>query len=184
MSAFATYGDVPGGDNYFAGRLHSTVWETASSQDKIKALATGTRIIDRLNFAGQKHEAYVVFLQIYGDRPNPNYDTAFLTPEQRQAIRDAAATQELEFPRGSDTEVPLDIEIANYEIALALLDGVDADIDYEDQQVVSQGYAGVRTTYDRDTIQEHTNSGVPSPTAWRYLKPYLREENGIKLHRV
>lgn len=181
MSAYATYIE---GDTYFASRLYSDVWVLATSQDKTKALAGATRIIDRLNFAGQKHAAYLAFIQIIGTRPNPNYDTAVLTQVQRQAIRDAASTQELEFPRGSDMDIPSDIKIASYEIAFALLDGVDADIEYEDQQVVSQGYAGVRTTYDRDSVQEHTNSGVPSATAWRYLKPYLRQDNSIKIHRV
>ena len=171
MSSYATVNEA---DAYFETRLHVSVWTAASSADKLKSLTQATRIIDRLAYAGEKHAAYLVSSALLGSP----------TETDIAAIRAAAQSQELEFPRGSDTAIPTDIKIATYEIALALLDGVDPDIEYQEQGVVSQGYSSVRVTYDRTSVQEHTNAGVPSPTAWRYLKPYCREAGGIKLSRV
>lgn len=177
MSAYATYVE---GDAYFATRLYVTAWTGALDSDKTKALTQATRIIDRLNFAGEKHAASEARLSLTGSR---DFETS-LSDLQLQSIRDAGATQELEFPRGSDTAIPEDVKIACYEIAYALLDGIDPDQEYVDQTVVSQGYSSVRTTYDRSAVQEQTNAGIPSPTAWRHLKPYVREGHGVKISRV
>ena len=177
MSSYATIADA---DTYFVGRLYSTVWNAASNLDKTNSLAQATRIIDRLSFAGERHAASEVRLALTGTR---DFEIS-LTQAHKDAIRAAALTQELEFPRGKDTVIPDDVKIASYEIAYALLDGVDPDLEYQDQGVVSQGHSSVRTTYDRSAVQEHTNSGIPSPVAWRYLKPYLRESHGVKISRV
>lgn len=42
------------GENYFATRLNSTVWECAIPTDKAKSLIMATRSIDRLFFSGSK----------------------------------------------------------------------------------------------------------------------------------
>ena len=91
----------------------------------------------------------------------------------------------MEFPRGSDTVVPDQIKRACYEIAFALLDGVEPDVELENLAVVSQGYAGIRTTYNR--IQqpiEHLVAGIPSATTWRILKPFIRDGKAVKTSRV
>jgi hypothetical protein len=93
------------------------------------------------------------------------------------------ATQELQFPRDADTEVPDDVKHACWLVALALLDGVDPDLEFENLQMVTQGYANVRSTYDRDLPAEHLLAGVPSIAAWRLLKPFLRDRNEINLLR-
>ena len=54
MSAYATVAEA---NAYFDGRLYSTIWATACVSNKEKALAQAARIIDRLNFAGEKHTA-------------------------------------------------------------------------------------------------------------------------------
>ena len=92
--------------------------------------------------------------------------------------------QDLQFPRDSDTEVPNDVKHACWLIALALLDGVDPDLEFENLQMVTQGYANVRSTYDRDLPAVHLLAGVPSIAAWRLLKPFLRDRNEISLLRV
>lgn len=177
MTAYATVAEA---DAYFVTRLYADVWVNSTSQNKQKALATAARIIDRLNFQGEKHSVYETRLSLLGTA-----DTAVcLTDDQYAALMVADAEQELQFPRGSDTEPPNDVKIASYEIAYALLDGVDPDIEFQDQGVVSQGYSSVRTTYDRSIVQEHINAGIPSPTAWRYLKPYVSRNGGVKLRRV
>lgn len=94
------------------------------------------------------------------------------------------ADQELQFPRGGDTDVPDAILIATYECALALLDGYDPNIEIENLAISSQGFAEVRDTYDRSFALEHIRSGIPSVVAWSYIKPYLRDPNYFTISRV
>ncbi len=165
------YGSIAGGDAYFATRLHSDAWDNASPSDKQKALYTATRYMDRLNYKGQKHTVYELM--------EANEDAT------DAEIRAAEASQELEFPRDADTITPADIELACYEIAFALLDGVDPDIELENLGVQTQSYAGVKTAYNRDQQPiEHLIHGIPSALAWRILKPYLRDGRHLRLDRV
>lgn len=147
MSSYATESEA---QTYFDSRLHTEPWDDASTTDRSKALAQATKIIDRLNFSGEKTES----------------------------------TQELQFPRGGDTEVPQDIKDASAEIALALLDGVNPDLEYENVFMTSQGYGGIRSSYDRRVKPPHVLAGVPSFIAWTYLKPYLIDGLNIELHRT
>ncbi len=89
-----------------------------------------------------------------------------------------------QFPRGTDTTVPDDIGQACFEIALALLDGVDPQFEAENLSMTSQGYANVRSTYDRELTAPHISAGVPSLTAWRYLVPYLRDPRYVDFLRI
>ena len=89
-----------------------------------------------------------------------------------------------EFPRNGDTVVPNDIMIANDEIAFALLDGVDPEVEFANTKVLSQGYSSVRSTYDRQNAPAHVIAGIPSVTAWHYIMPYLNDSRLIDLQRV
>lgn len=95
-----------------------------------------------------------------------------------------ASTQANEFPRGEDTDVPDDIKQACFEIALALLDGVNPDLEAENLGMIAQGYANVRSTYDRSVPAPHISAGVPSITAWRYLVPFLRNPQEVSINRT
>ena len=122
------------------------------------------------------------------------------TPNREKALRAATtiidtlnykgdkaggAAQELEFPRGTDTEVPEDIRKACYEIAHALLDGKDPEMELEMLGVSSQGVSSVRTTFSRGQAPvEHIVNGVPSATAWRFIRPFLRDDGSVRLLRV
>lgn len=88
-----------------------------------------------------------------------------------------------QFPRDDDTTVPDDIKNACIEIAIALLDGVDPEKEYENIRLGSQSYGPVRSTY-KDKGYAHLVAGVPSVTAWRYLLPYLDVTFEVNLHRV
>lgn len=94
------------------------------------------------------------------------------------------SSQSLQFPRGDDIEIPVDIEYAAYEIALALLDGYNQDQEVETLGVLTEVYSGVRTTYDASYVNEHKRAGIPSIEAWEYLKPYLRDQTQLRLSRV
>jgi hypothetical protein len=165
------YGTVSDAEDYFAVRLHEQAWSDASPSDKSAALLRATKIIDRLNFKGYKSTVYSLLQST--DCP------------AQTDINSANAAQALEFPRDTDSTVPEEIELACYEIAYALLDGIDPELELENLSVSSQGYASARTTYDRGRNPlEHLNAGIPSAYAWSFLKPFLRDAGGIKLSRV
>lgn len=92
--------------------------------------------------------------------------------------------QELEFPRDGDDEVPANVEKAAYEIALALLDGVDPDLEHQNLAISSDGYSSARATYNRTTAPEHFAAGIPSRKAWLFLRPFLADIRSVKLRRV
>jgi len=152
-----TYGTYIEADTYFENRLHVSVWTGASTANKTKALIEATQRIERLRFAG------------------------YLVEDD----------QELEFPRYYDSvagpdgteEIPDDIKIATYELALALLDGIDPDMEFENLATVGQTYSNVRMTRSDDTL-EHIAAGIPNATAWRYLQPYLASSKTIRMRRV
>lgn len=93
-------------------------------------------------------------------------------------------SQALQFPRDADVAIPDDIQYACCECALALLDGVDMEIETENLGMVSQGYSNVRSTYDRSRPPEHILAGIPSSMAWRFLKPYIRDIHSVGLNRA
>ena len=169
------YGTLSEANEYFDSRLHEEAWYDSAASDRPKALLKATQLIDALNFKGYKA---TVFDIMYDE------NWTLLDPDESD-IREAEAEQDLEFPRGEDTVVPPQIMLACWEIAHALLDDVDPDLEVENLGVVSQGYASVRTTYARAQAQvEHIMHGIPSATAWRYIKPFLRDADSIKLSRV
>ena len=92
--------------------------------------------------------------------------------------------QTLSFPRGGDLVVPDDIKNASHEIALALLDGVDPEMEYENLFMNSQGYANIRSSHNPEIAEPNKVHGVPSITAWRFLLPYLRDSQTIDMSRT
>lgn len=143
------YGLASDGDDYFNTRLNVDAWGCETDDNKIKSLYEATRLIDRLNFRGNKSDV----------------------------------SQNLQFPRGGDEEVPTDILQATYEIALKLLDGVDPDLESDDLRTTTQGYSTVRVSKDTGWGQEYLQAGIPSSRAWHLLKPYLRDPTVIKINR-
>ena len=175
------YGDLQEADAYFAGRLHSQAWEDADDADKPKALLAACRLIDNLNFKGDKHTVWVYRQQM----PTPVWNDPPGVEAWEDGIRAAEANQPLEFPRGSDTVVPEAIRRAQYELAFSLLDGVDPQMELENLQVTAQGYAEVRTHFERNMVPiEHLVNLIPNPLAWSLLKPFLRDDQAVRLSRV
>lgn len=169
------YGTVDKATEYFGKRMHSDIWDVTSLPEKTTALEHSTRMIDNLNFVGEKNPAFVL---------RESFNTSLLTDAQLKLIWEAGETQINQFPRGSDIVVPVDIEEATYELAISLLDGKDAEIEFENQSVIAEGFSSVRDTKDRSFVQEHINAGIPSLAAWARLRRYLRDVSGIKLSRV
>jgi len=165
------YGTLCEANEYFTNRLHEEAWFSSNPNDRPKALLRATQCMDALNYKGNKHSVWEL-LELDEDASD-------------EEIREAETEQSLEFPRGSDTVEPEVIKIACFECAHALLDGVDPDSELEQLSVVSQGVASVRTTYNRNQKPiEHLLHGIPSATAWRFIKPFLRDSDKIKVSRV
>jgi len=176
------YGTVVEGDAYFAARLHESAWTGADPADRPKALLAATQIIDTLNFKGLKATVYAMLQNLGVETVENAIGYGYLTAAQVYA---AELAQPLEFPRGADTVVPEAIRRATYEIAHALLDGRDPDFEMEAIGIKSHKYANVATEYQRDhTPIEHLIHGVVSMTAWQLLKPFLRDDEVIRLNRV
>ncbi len=164
------YGTLEGANTYFTTRLHSDFWYTQSTPDRTNSLYKATSIIEALNYKGRKATVYTVL----------EADSAATKAE----VRVAEAAQTLEFPRDADITVPTTINSSCYEIAYSLLDGVDPDLELENLAVQNQSYAGVKMTFDRSLQPtEHISNGVPSATAWRMLRPFLRDSYSIRLSR-
>jgi hypothetical protein len=96
----------------------------------------------------------------------------------------ADSDQVLQFPRGDDTAIPVEIEYACYELALKLLDGADLEQESQTVGVMSESYSGVRTTYDGDYVNDHVRAGILSIEAWNFLKPFLRDPRQVRISRV
>ena len=168
---FTYYGTLAEAIDYFANRLHETAWSNADVTDRPKALLAATRIIDTLNFKGDKHSVWLLL-----------QTNAAATDSD---IRAADASQALQFPRDDDTDVPEDIRRACYEIAYTLLDGKDPEIELENLRVNTESYGGTKTIYGNDlTYVEHLINMIPSSLAWRLIRPFLRDEDAVRLVRV
>ena len=179
------YGTVSIATDYFANRLHEYAWSNADPLNRPKSLIFSTRIIDTLNFKGNK-AAVQTLLDSKGCQNRCDIQRAIEEGCVTQAeVQTASLSQNLEFPRGKDIVVPDTIICACFEIAHSLLDGKDPEIELENLGVISQGYASVRTTYSRTHIPiEHLINYVPNAMAWRWLKPFLRDEDAILINRV
>lgn len=93
-------------------------------------------------------------------------------------------TQTLEFPRDYQTEVPTDIQEACCLLALALLDGVDPEIEDQNLSAVTQAFSTARTTYEPSVRRDYIRNGIPCVEAWQILLPYLADPLEITIRKV
>jgi hypothetical protein len=89
-----------------------------------------------------------------------------------------------EFPRGEDTEVPDTVKYAECEIALALLNDMDIDLEIETLNTRSTQFGDMSMVSDVSFVPEHLANGIVSAIAWQFLKPYLRDPRTIVFNRV
>lgn len=95
----------------------------------------------------------------------------------------ASEAQDLQFPRKDDSEVPNDIKIATCYCACSLMDGIDPDEELADLNTTSSKYANVSTSKSPASTPSHILAGIPSVIAWRYIVPYLRDPQNIRILR-
>jgi hypothetical protein len=146
------YGTVADGDLYHATRFHAWDWENATLEDKVKALYTSTRAIDKFNFIGEK----VV-------------ETQGLEFPRTRTLSDGTVCE-----IGGTDGVPTSIENAAYLISDALVGGRDPQADFEAQNVKVETFGPVRTEFATDKgPMQHTANLIPSPSAWALILPFL-----------
>lgn len=173
-----------------------TLVESADATTYVPATAVGVVVEDDLtwNYYGSISRANVYFSKRLNTRV---WDEAIYSDREASLIMATRAIdrlnfagdkndseQALQFPRNDDTDIPIEIEYATYELALTLLDEVDMDQEVQTLGVLSETYSGVRTTYDADYVNEHIRAGIPSIGAWEYLRPFLRDPSLVRLSRV
>lgn len=169
---------------------------TADSRTYVPATSVGVIVEGDLvwNYYGTQSRAGVYFskrldTRIWDETSPKDRDAALIMATRAIDKLNFAggknnSDQALQFPRGDDTEIPIDIEYATYEVALVLLDGYDPDQEIETLGVMAEAYSGVRTTYDASHVNEHIRAGIPSIEAWDLLRPYLRDPTQVRLSRV
>lgn len=89
-----------------------------------------------------------------------------------------------EFPRGADAAVPQAVKDAHSLITLALLDGKDPEMEFENLTLTLHQFGQTKSQYDRTQLPPHILAGVPSFEAWTVLKPYLRDGSQVSLQRI
>lgn len=91
--------------------------------------------------------------------------------------------QELQFPRYDDTVVPDDVKRACFLLAVTYLDGIDPELEYDNLNMIKQGYSNIKSDYDRTVKPEHIVAGIHNIEAWRLLRPYLRDPFTVDMRR-
>jgi len=168
MATSDHYGTLAEAAAFFANRLHSFAWDNASGDDRVKSLNQATELVDQFDYLDDKYAVAILDDDATADE-----------------IQAAEASQVHQFPRGTDTTIPTDIEHATYLIALKLLDGRDPEQDLEALPMKSMGFADARAGYDRGgNTLEHQTHLIPSPQAWNLLKPFLRERNRFFIKKM
>jgi len=91
--------------------------------------------------------------------------------------------QELEFPRGDDTEVPSNIKKATCELAYALLDGADPEMEAQSVFQTASVFDVVRINRHQNLVPTRVLHGIVSMYAWNLLQPFLRDPSSVTLSR-
>lgn len=181
----ATYGSRALADTYFGTQLWATDWTGASDADKDKALAMATEAIDSLKYKGVKHSVWQALVDDGGDATETSEYLLANTDLTELELQAAYDSQENQFPRDSeDTTVPDAILWAVYEEAKSLLSGRDAEQEFRNLELNSDGVGSNRVTMDRTGIwPEHTAHLITSPLAWKYIQRFLDKNNGFNIRR-
>jgi len=181
----ASYGSNADADTYFGTQLYATDWTGASEADKTKALAMATEAIDSLKYKGVK---YTVWAAMIADGGDPTKTTDYLlsnTELTELELQAADALQTNQWPRDSeDTDIPDAILWATYEEAKSLLSGRDAQQEFRNLELNSDGVGSNRVTMDRSgSHPEHSHHQITSPLAWKYVTRHLDNNQSFKITR-
>jgi hypothetical protein len=90
-------------------------------------------------------------------------------------------TANRQFPR-EGASIPDKIIKACYELAYALLDGADPELEMESAYQAARTFDTINIT--RSVIHPRLTHGIVSMKAWILLRPFLRDPNALTLTRV
>ncbi len=156
-----SYVDIAGADAYFAGRLYTDAWNTATPEQKEKALKQATRAIDRLPLIGRPV-----------DLAQPlAFPRCYLAPGAPPSER------RFDLPAGwwCETEVPQAVKDATCEEALALLERGNSERRRLQQEgVTSMSLGGLSESY-----APGAGRGLISVEAQELMRPYIAGAVGI-----
>ena len=181
---FGIYGSEAEADKYFRNRLHSTGWFKQSPEDRRKAILAATRVIDALNYSGDKldPDQGLQFPRTFRrPKTKKRRGFGFGLGKNIGSVDICCCPDEDQEPES--TEVPCEIVQAAYEIGYEILVNCrDAELELESLGISSQGLSSVRTTYARSQVPiDHIVAGIPSVAAWRLLRPFLSSDDAIRL---
>lgn len=83
-----------------------------------------------------------------------------------------------------NSTIPEKIKEACIEIAIALADGIDPEMEYRQLSKTTQGYSSLRQQKNTEMVEEYLAMGVPSLAAWQRLLSYLKIDSSVVLERV
>jgi hypothetical protein len=180
-----TYGSRALADAYFATQLYATDWTGAPDADKDKALDMATEAIDSLKYAGVKYSVWAAMVADGGDPTEPSEVMLAKTELTELELEAADALQVNQWPRDSETTDPPDAILwATYEEARALLSGRDAQQEFRNLDLNSDGIGSNRVTMDRSELHPgHTAHMITSPLAWKYIQRYLANRSSFTVRR-
>lgn len=92
-----------------------------------------------------------------------------------------ATTQEHEFPRNDETEIPTVIKEAHAEIVLKFLQGYDPEESFDEVVAKKRVFSGVSTTYNTDVPRPWLVTGIMSKTAWDLMLPWLSDSLSVRI---
>ncbi len=156
----SAYLSVDDATTYFNTKLNNRVWLNASPTKRQNSLYEATKLIDALNYAGNKAD--------------PSQELEF------PRVGDPS----IRFTPVPDAVVPQRIQDACCEIAYELLDGFDPNIEANNLTNTHLMYGQMRAYKDVKYMMEHKIHGIPSLIAWVWLKPFLRDQGEVELVRV
>ena len=143
----SSYADETYADAFFATEYGYSAWSSAT--DKDLALNTATRLLDTLNYDGDK----------------------------------TSSTQDNEFPRDDETDVPDVIKKVCCLVAYSLIDGIEPEEELQTLNSTAFKYASVSDSRDTGWIPDFRVHGIPNAQAWNMLLPYLKDGSLIKIVR-
>lgn len=97
----------------------------------------------------------------------------------------ATVAQYLQFPRGLQTTVPLDITYATYEEAYQIMLGRDIEDELNELRIQQRRFDKINTQYMQGVKPSpNVTAGILSSKAWRMIAPYFSRADEIQLVRI
>lgn len=96
------------------------------------------------------------------------------------------AEQPNEFPREGDTDVPIEVQQACCEVAIALLEGQTLSKAFKKQGITSEGVGDASVSYGESggAAGFEASGNLPSMQAYRLLREFLADQSEFEILRT